>query len=158
MKEQAVVARLGCIFILFVTVGCRTVGRTPISNEEAVKTIAGIWVNTEYSGQEIAHPQKVVYTLDRTFEEYALATSTSFFLRGKYTVRECWIDSKGNLYCTVNTFFGVGSGSQELWKLDEFGEKFEMNYKYGTGDEFPTKIDPNPDPLLDMYYGVYYRQ
>lgn len=158
MYKKGVVVSLGLLFILFVVVGCLTVGKTPISNENAVNTIAGIWVNTEYSGQEMAHPQKVVFTLNGIFEEYAIATDTFFFNRGKYIVKECWIDSRGNLYCTVNLLFGVNSGSQELWRLDETGEKLEMNWKYGIGDEFPKRIDTNPDPMPDLYYGVYYRQ
>jgi hypothetical protein len=141
MYKKGVVVSLGLLFILFVVVGCLTVGKTPISNEDAVNTIAGIWVNTEYSGQEMAHPQKVVFTLNGIFEEYAIATNTFFFNRGKYIVKECWIDSRGNLYCTVNLLFGVNSGSQELWRLDETGEKLEMNWKYGIGDEFPKRID-----------------
>ena len=68
---------------------------------------------------------------------------------------ESWMDSRGNMYCTVDWMYGVISGAQELWRLDESGNKFEANFKYGLGGEYPTKIDPNPDPMEELYYNVY---
>jgi hypothetical protein len=62
------------------------------------------------------------------------------------------------MYCTVVVKYQGGSTVEELWKLNEPGNTLEMNFRYGAGDNFPTEIDPDVEPLGPLFYCIYYRQ
>ena len=88
------------------------------------------------------------------------ATQTNFSDRAEYKIVESWRDSKGNIYCKVDVIWGVGLGTNELWRLDKARITFERNWIYAFQEEYPTEINPNPDPnaSITIYYTIFYRQ
>jgi len=102
----------------------------------------------------------LIIASDGRIEDRQLSTQTIPSNQGKYTIAESWTDSKGNIYCTVDTKWKIGWYTQDLWKLDKSGNIFERNYKLTIDEEYPTKIDSNPDPdaATLLYYCIYYRQ
>jgi hypothetical protein len=157
MTTKKVIFGVLLILTVFVIlVSCAT-GKKIITVDDAMKRFEGVYVNTEYSGQEMTQPQKFVITSDGRIEDWSLATNEYPSFKGKYTIAESWTDSKGNMYCKVDLNYGSGK-TQELWKLDKSGNTLEVNYKFGGGGEYPTKIDPNPDPSAfpSLYYCIWY--
>ncbi len=158
MKNRTLISVLILIMAVLIIAGSCATGKKIISVDDAMKQFEGVYVNTEYSGQDVYHPQKFVITSDGRIEHWISATSEYSPFKGEYTVAKSWTDSKGNMYCTVDiNYYGMGS-HQELWKLDTSGKTFEKNSKRGHGGEYPTKIDTNVDPYGLLIYCIYYRQ
>jgi hypothetical protein len=123
--------------------------------EDAMKQFEGAYVNTEYSGKA-TKSQKIVITSDGRVEDWPLAGFEKPAVTGEYAVAERCVDSKGNMYCTVDEKWPKGSPLKALWKLDKSGSTLEMNFRFGSGGEYPTEIDPNASGIIDYWIG--YRQ
>jgi hypothetical protein len=160
MKTKTVVVIAILVFTLFVGMECFAVRKKPISSEEAISKISGIWVNTEYPDEVFRYPQKLSITSDGRIEWFMDATMINPTKRATYMIAESWIDSRGHIYCAINAKHYSGAKTQELWKLDKSGKKLEINMKETSGEEFPTKIDRDTDLMANpiTYYMVYYRQ
>ena len=156
MKTRMLVSILILILAVLIVSDGFAKRRKAIPIEDAIKQFEGIYVNTEYSGQQ-NQTQKFVITSDGRVEDWLLATNEDPSWKGSYTVAESWTDSKGDMYCKVDLNYGV-SWVKELWRLDESGNTLEINYKFGRSGEYPTKIDPNADPSEFIYYWIGYRQ
>jgi hypothetical protein len=89
--------------------------KTLISPDIAMKQFAGVYVNTEYSGEYVTKPQKLVITSGGRREEWSYAKEDEFpsGIR-EYKIAESWVDSRGNTYCTVDVNTGTGAKMQEL--------------------------------------------
>jgi len=157
MKTRTLVSILILVLAVLIIAGSCATGKKMITVDDAMKKFEGVYVNTEYSGQKPTQPQKFVITSDGRMEDWSHATNEYPSYKGTYTVAESWMDSKGNMYCKVDLNYG-GARTQELWKLDESGNTLEVNYKYkyGSGGEYPIKIDPDVESPL--YYCIWYRQ
>jgi hypothetical protein len=159
--------------------GCATTKET-ISHEEAFEMFNGTWVNLDnpatYSGygdptkseEEQAawfHFQKFVLTTNGLFECYHAADDPISFAPGKYTVKESWVDRKGNIYSQIMCQLRSGSRLYMLLKLDETNTVLEHNFYYGGQYKYPDKIvkhdvyadDDNTTTEVSMYYNIYYR-
>ena len=161
MKSRMFVAICSMLLVVFIFVGGCAARKKIISSDDAMKKFAGVYINTEYSGEGYDYVQKKVLTSDGRWENWALATNKNPSMRGEYKVVESWMDSKGNIYCSVDARTYIHEDkTKELWKLDKSGKILEMNYKYAIRGEYPTRIDPNPDPdaVPTLYYLIYYRQ
>jgi hypothetical protein len=143
--------------VLIIAGGCAT-GKKIISIDDAMKQFEGVYVNTEYSGQDPHYPQKFVIASDGRIERWASATSEYPSIKGEYTIAKSWTDLKGNMYCTVDVKQYGEARTQDLWKLDKSGKTLEVNYLLGHVGEYPTKIDPNVEPWGPLYYCIFYRQ
>jgi hypothetical protein len=159
-QTRTLVSILILVFAVLIIVGSCATGKKIITVDDAMKKFEGIWINTEYAESDFMHPQMFIITSDGGIEYRQLSTKTIPTNQGKYTVAESWTDSKGNIYSTVDTKWKIGWHTQELWKLDKSGNILETNYKLTMDEEYPTKIDPNPDPnaFTPIYYCIYYRQ
>ena len=158
MKTRTFVSTLILVLSVMIVIGSCATGKKIISVEDAMKQFEGVYVNTEYSGQNPYFPQKCVITSDGRIEKWALATSEYPILKCEYTVAKSWMDSKGNMYCNVDAKSVTRGRTQELWKLDKSGKTLEVNYMEGHVGEYPTKIDPNVDPDGPLFYCIWYRQ
>jgi len=145
--------------VLLVISSCAT-GKKMITVDDAMKKFEGVWINTEYEELDFMHPQKLIVTSDGRIETRQLSTQTIPSDKGEFTVAESWTDLKGNMYCTVDVKWQMVGRTKELWKLDTSGDIHEINYMLSFGDEYPTTIDPDPDPnaATALYYSIYYRQ
>jgi hypothetical protein len=119
-------------------------GKKMIPVDAAMKEFEGIYVNTEYSGQKTTHPQKFVITSDGRMEDWPLAAQKSTPFKGEYKVVQSWMDSKGNIYCTVDTKYKTGCVTRSLWKLNESRDILEVNYTETVGSTYPETINPKP--------------
>ena len=97
-------------------------------------------------------------------ETYNKATNGSPTFKTEYTIEESWSDSTGAIYSTVVVeWTPTGNTSLELWKLDQKGDIFEVNFNlyslYEDVDhEYPTKIDPSSETFPKSIYSIWYRQ
>jgi len=157
MKTKMVISISILGLAVIIIAGSCAIGKKMITVDDAMKRFEGVYVNIEYSGQKMTQPQKFVITSDGRIEDWSLATNEYPSFKGKYTVAESWTDSKGNMYCKVDLNYG-GARTQELWKLDKSGKTLEVNFNFGSGGEYPTKIDPNVEPYGPLYYCIWYRQ
>ena len=161
MKTRTLVSILILVLAVMVIAGSCATTKKAISEEDAMKEFEGVYVNTEYSGEGYDNPQKCVLTSDGRWENWALATNTSPSWTGEYKVAESWMDTEGNIYCTVDArLFITNDRKKELWKLDKSGKILEINYIYTIRGKYPSKIDPDPDPTITptLYYCIWYRQ
>jgi hypothetical protein len=159
MKTRTFTSIMILILAVLIVAGSCATGKKMITVDDAMKQFEGVYVNTEYSGLKTTQPQKYVITSDGRIEDWSIATNEYPSFRDQYTVVESWADSKGNMYCTVD----IISGSYKikaLWKLDKSGNTLEVNFTYGSGGDYPTKIDSTPDPnaFRRIYYCIWYRQ
>jgi hypothetical protein len=157
MKTRTFVSILILVLAVMVIAGSCATGKKMITVDDAMKQFEGVYVNTEYSGQEITQPQKFVINSNGRIEDWSRATNEHPSYTGTYTVAESWMDSKGNSYCKVDLNYG-GGRTQELWRLDKSENTLEVNFKFGSGGEYPTKIDPDVEPYGPLYYCIWYRQ
>jgi hypothetical protein len=100
-------------------------------------------------------------TFNGEWENWRIATQKYPSMRGEYQVVDGWMDAEGSTYCTVDARTYIHDDrSKELWKLDNSGKIFEVNYITAIRGECPREIDPNPDPTIipTLYYQIYYRQ
>ena len=160
MKLKTLVVVMVILFTLIAGIESFAVRRKPISTEEAISKINGIWVNTEYPEEVFNHAQKLVITSNGRIEWFMDATMIHPNFGATYLVTESWMDSRGHIYCTIDQKHDTGCKMQELWKLNKSGKKLEINSKHSTGEEYPTKIDRDTDLMANpiTYYMVYYRQ
>ena len=159
MKTKTLVSILILVLVVLIIAGSCATGKKMITVDDAIKQFEGVYVNTEYSGVKATHPQKFVITSDGRLEYWSIATHDIPMFRWQYTVVESWVDSKGSLYCIVDKSAGYEK-TKELWKLDKSGNTLEVNFRFGSGGDYPTKIDPIPDPYAfrPIYYCIWYRQ
>ena len=158
MKARTFVSILILVLAVMVIAGSCATMKQAISIDDAMKEFAGVYVNTEYDGNRKTQPQKYVVTSDGKIEDWALATNERASWKGEYVIVESWVDSEGNIYCTVDTKYYTGSTTKELWKLDKTRSTFEEQFKLGRGGEYPTKIDPDVEPYGPLYYWTGQRQ
>ena len=157
MKTRMFVLILILVLAVMIIAGSCATGKKMITVDDAMKKFEGVYVNTEYSGQKATHPQKFVITSDGRVEDWSRATNEYPSFKGTYTVAESWTDSKGNSYCKADATYGF-TRSQQWWRLDKSGNTLEVNFKFGSGGEYPTKIDPDVGSDGPLYYCIYYRQ
>ena len=159
MKTNASVFSVSIIVTVLLISASGATGKKMVEVDDAMKSISGIWVNTEYSGTDIFHPQKFVLTSDGRVEFWMNTTLEYPTATGKYNVTKSWTDLKGNLYSTIELEYYDGDKSQDLWKLDKSGNTLEVNYRMA-GSGYPERIDPNPraKPPQYEYYFILYRQ
>jgi hypothetical protein len=157
MKTRMLVIILILVLLVLIVAGSCATGKKAITIEDPIKNINGVYVNTDY-GERAYQPQKIVITFDGRFEDWELATQETASGNGEYTIAKSWVDSKGNMYGTVVVKYHGSSTVEELWKLDKTGNTLEMNFRYGSGDDYPTKIDPDVEHNGPLFYCIYYRQ
>jgi len=124
-----------------------------------MKQFAGVYVNTEYSGEYVTKPQKLVITSGGSIEEWSHADEDQYSSGvGEYKVAEGWVDSSGKMYSTVDVEFSTGAIIQMLWRLNKSGNTIEANFKYGNAGEYPEKIDPEAEAYGPLFYWIGYRR
>jgi hypothetical protein len=147
-----------------------------ISSEEAVALLSGTWGNPEnidskpIMGQLPFHFQKMVLTETRRFETYYRVDETLPFNGGDYTIKNSWVDGKGNTFCQIKWVFDTGSMVYALYKLNDSRTVLESNLHYTRSildeEKYPTEIVTH-DIIVEadvkwsyenMYYNIYYRQ
>jgi len=64
MKSRTLISVLILIMAVLVIAGSCATGKKIISVDDAMKQFEEIYINTEYSGQDVDHPQKFVITSD----------------------------------------------------------------------------------------------
>ena len=160
MKARKLLILMVILVTLNAGTECFAKREKPVPTEEAIQKVAGIWVNTEYSGDDIFHPQKFIITSDGIFE-YWVATNQEYpTATGQYKILKSWMDSKGNMFIFVDRESYGGAKRQDLWKIDKSGSTLEVNYRQA-GKGYPERINPKPDPQEDFsfeYYLIFYRQ
>jgi hypothetical protein len=132
--------------------------------EDAIKKYEGVYVNTEYEGNDYQrHPQKRIIYSDGKMEVYPKTTG-NFSYKTEYSIEESWSDSNGAIYSKVIVKWRHGSNtSLELWKLDTKGDVFEVNFNFyflyeDVNKEYPTKIDPNSETFPRSFYNIYIKR
>jgi hypothetical protein len=171
---------INVLIVLLISGGCATTKKA-ISHEEAVEIFSGTWVNldnpitysdygdpTKSEEEQAAwfHFQKFVLTTNGLFECYHAADDPVSFAPGKYTMKESWVDSKGNTYCQIMCQLRSGSRLYMLIKLEETNRVMEQNFFYGGQYKYPEKIvrhdiyvdDDYTTTEMSMYYNIFYRQ
>jgi hypothetical protein len=129
-----------------------------IAVEDAMKMFEGTYVNEEYSSW--TYPRRCDIEINGIIREWVNATQKKPSWIGDFKVVECWKDSEGNLYSTLDMRYRGGDFLQELWRIDNSGSTFERTFTRTFGHEYPDKIEPNPDPnaVPKLYYMIYHRQ
>lgn len=160
-------SRLLSIFILFLVLiiaASSATGKKIISTNDAMKKLEGVYINTEYSGYIDMFPQKRVIFLDGKMETYNKATNGSPTFKTEYTIEESWSDSTGAIYSTVVVeWTPTGNTSLELWKLNQKGDVFEVNFNSysiykDVSRDYPNRIDPDLENFPESIYSIWYRQ
>jgi len=164
------------VVIMFVVGSCATSKKT-VSQTDLVETLSGTWVNhdnpvvRERYKDGFFHFQKVIRSThkgvdyyDAEVEYYHAVEDSDFAGHAQYTIKDSWVDRRGNTYCQVFIQFYTGSRVYALWKLDNTQNVFEENYYYWAPDEYPSKIikhdviEDNRYPTGNLYYNIFYRQ
>jgi hypothetical protein len=158
MTARMFVSNLIIVFAVLIIYGSYAETKIALSREEAMKTFAGAYVNTEYAGTFI-DMQKFVISSNGEFEHWAFATDEGPTYKGEYTIAASWADSKGNMYCKalIQYYTDTGTGIPHLWMLDKSRNTFEMNYNLGTS-EHPTEINPDVEDSPYLYYWTGHRK
>ena len=154
MKTRTLISICIVFIVGFSFIGGCTTGKKLITDNDAMKILEGVYVNTESSVTDHFHPQKFVITSDGRFEYWIFSNQEYPTASGQYKVAKSWMDSKGNMYFFVDTEYYVGDKSQDLWKLDKSGNTLEVNYRMA-GSVYPKRINPNPRPK-DFNYEYYF--
>jgi hypothetical protein len=161
MKKQALVILVAIVVTVTLKIGSYATENKMISIDDAMKIFEGTYVNTDYSGQGFTHPQKIVLSSNGEWEIWRIATQKNPSMKGEYQVENSWMDSKGNIYCTVESRTYIHNDrTKELWKLDKSRKIYEANFITAIRGDLPREIDPDPDPNIipTLYYQIYYRQ
>ncbi|MHA2172948.1 MAG: hypothetical protein ACXAB7_24055 [Candidatus Kariarchaeaceae archaeon] len=125
MKTRTFVSILLFVLAVLIVAGSCATTKEAISHEEAIQIFSGTWVNldnpvdyTSYADpsksiEEQAanfHFQKFVLTTNGLFGCYHAVDDPFPFGPGKYTVKDSWVDRKGNTYAQI--MCEVRSGSR----------------------------------------------
>jgi hypothetical protein len=129
-----------------------------IAVDEAMRLFEGTYENNGYSSW--TYPRRCAIEVGGVIIEWVNATQKKPSWIGDFKAVECWKDSEGNLYSTLDTRYRGGDFLQELWRLDNSGNIFERTFTRTFGHKYPEKIEPSPDPDASprIYYLIYYRQ
>jgi len=152
------------IFIILIIAASSASGKKILSTDDAMKKLEGVYINTEYSGYIDLYPQMRIIFSDGKMETYNKATNGSPTFKAEYSIEESWSDSTGVIYSTVVVeWTPTGNTSLELWKLDQKGDIFEVNFNLyslyeDVNHEYPTKIDPSSETFPKSIYSIWYRQ
>jgi hypothetical protein len=158
MKTKTLFTVAVALLVVLAVVGGYASEKQPVAVDEAMKMFEGTYENNEYSSW--TYPRRFAIEAGGIIMEWVSATQKKPSWIGDFKVVECWKDSEGNLYCTLDTQYRGGDFLQELWRLDNSGGTFERTFTRTFGNKYPENIEPNPDPDASpkLCYMIYYRQ
>jgi hypothetical protein len=123
----------------------------PKPNEE----IFGTWVNKEYSGTRLVHPQKLVFRFWGYEEEYTNIADNNSSYQDTFILVDKWTDSEGNIWYKVYEQNGqMKYGWFSLVKISKGRTVFEYIFN-SYPLMWPKEADMNPD---NPQYRIYYHQ
>ena len=157
MKTKTLVYGVGIIVAVLVSVYSFADDKekygfyVPKPNEE----IFGTWVNKDYSGTRLVHPQKLVFRFWGYEEVYDKITDNNSSYQDTFFIVDKWTDSEGNIWYKVYEQTGqYRYGWFSLIRISKGGTVFEhINTEYPM--MWPTESDLNPD---NPNYRIFYRQ
>ncbi len=129
MKSRTLISVVILIMVVLIIAGSCATGKKIISVDDAMKQFEGVYVNTEYSGQDVYHPQKFVIT-------------------------NKWIDSTGNIWYTLIRDAGEIAGQDYgLCKISDSGKTWEYIF---ASEDYP--IEEWESDKFEYNYRIRYRQ
>ena len=148
MKTRTLI--LVIIFLIVVSALFIGSSKKELTTEEAMETLSGTWVNEEYDVSGIKG--KIVLKRDGTIAEYYKITGITPIVTGVFTIKDAWIDNKGNVWCKIVIDLVVYSDQYTLIKVTDSGTTWVSSM---STSGFSEKIDPTD---IATTYKTYNRQ
>jgi len=141
------------ILAVFIIIGSCATKRKAVSDEDFFEVWNGTWINTDYGGGSLH--QKIINHPDGTQEFFGQLTSTTARIKGKITILDQWVDSKGIIWYRGHweMFPPLSSKGYQMGKISDSGNTREYIW---ASEDYPLE-EWEPDKF-EYNYRIYYRQ